>query len=279
MGSSKTGLVGTVGVTLLTSSGTVHTARATTSIYEIGGGCYGKNISFPDNWAGSIKWDTGGGSPVYACEEYAVDGLVDMVIEDLDDIKGTGFVKDSDSLVDIRPETDKIQTGIINVPSNFKADTSGLALSSEYDATLSGIQADLDNPDQYKANVSNLDVAVSTRSSHGDPTSAIKGSPGKTNQEVYNNERGTDSAYTGTPPTSEAITDAILNEPFETHTISGTYGKLLNDVFDEAFGKWVLDPTVKTLTLYKSNGVTILKVFDLTDTATNIPAFIARIPQ
>lgn len=154
MGSSQTGLVGTVGVTLLTSSGTVHTARATIGIYEIGGGCYGKNISFPDSWTGSIKWDTGGGSPVYACEEYVV-----------------------------------------------------------------------------------------------------------------------------TPPTSEAITDAILNEPFEMHTVSGTYGKLLNDVFDEAFGKWVLDPTAKTLTLYKSNGVTILKVFDLTDTAANIPSFIARTPQ
>ena len=31
---------------------------------------------------------------------------------------------------------------------------------------LDAIQADLDNPDQYKADVSNLDVAVSTRSSH-----------------------------------------------------------------------------------------------------------------
>lgn len=140
MGGSQTGLVGTIGVALLNPDGTVHTARATAGIYEIGGGCYGKNISFPDNWAGSVKWDTGGGSPVYACEEYTVDGLVDTAMEDLDDVKGSGFVKDTDSLVDIRPETDKIQAGIIDVPGNFKAD------------------------------VSNLDVAVSTRNATTPPT-------------------------------------------------------------------------------------------------------------
>ena len=33
----------------------------------------------------------------------------DIIVTDLDDIKGTGFIKDTDSLVDIRPETDKIQ--------------------------------------------------------------------------------------------------------------------------------------------------------------------------
>lgn len=81
MGSSQTGLVGTIGITLLNPDGTTHTARATAGIYEIGGGCYGKNISFPDNWAGSLKWDTGGGSPVYACEEYTTDGLVDELEE------------------------------------------------------------------------------------------------------------------------------------------------------------------------------------------------------
>ncbi len=70
MSSSQTGLVGTIGVTLLNPDGTTHTARTTVGIYEIGGGSYGKQIGFDDNWIGSIKWDTGGGSPVYAIEEY-----------------------------------------------------------------------------------------------------------------------------------------------------------------------------------------------------------------
>jgi len=96
MGSSKTGLVGTIGVALLNPDGTVHTARTTAGIYEIGGGCYGKEITFDDNWKGSILWDTGGGSPVYATEDYDVEGMIDMIEEDTskmhfagDDIKAT----------------------------------------------------------------------------------------------------------------------------------------------------------------------------------------------
>lgn len=68
-GGSKTGL-GAVGMTLLNPDGTEHTARTTADIYEMGGGGYGKNIEFPDNWRGIIKWDSGEGSPVYAYEDY-----------------------------------------------------------------------------------------------------------------------------------------------------------------------------------------------------------------
>lgn len=88
MGGSNTGLVGTIGVTLLNPDGTVHTARATAGIYEIGGGCYGKEITFPDNWKGSIKWDTGGGGPVYATEDYDVEGLIDMIEADTNEMQG-----------------------------------------------------------------------------------------------------------------------------------------------------------------------------------------------
>ena len=90
MGGNKTGLVGTIGVALLNPDGTVHTARATAGIYEIGGGCYGKEIIFPDNWKGSLKWDTGGGSPVYATEDYDIEGLIDMIEEDTSKMNFTG---------------------------------------------------------------------------------------------------------------------------------------------------------------------------------------------
>ena len=81
MGGSKTGLVATIGVTLLNPDGTTHTARATAGIYEIGGGCYGKEITFEDNWNGVLLWDTGGGSPVYASEEYNTGGLGDSIAD------------------------------------------------------------------------------------------------------------------------------------------------------------------------------------------------------
>lgn len=51
----------------------------------------------------------------------------------------------------------------------------------------------------------------------------------------------------------------------------------ITDIRDEALGKWVLDPTAKTLTLYRVDGVTVLKTFNLTDTANGVPAFIARV--
>lgn len=42
------------------------------------------------------------------------------------------------------------------------------AVPNEYDVRMAAIQADLDTPDQYKADVTNLDVAVSTRSPSGE---------------------------------------------------------------------------------------------------------------
>lgn len=53
----------------------------------------------------------------------------------------------------------------------------------------------------------------------------------------------------------------------------------LQDVHDEAFGKWTLDPVAKTLTLYKADGIEVLKVFTLGNTQVTVPAFISRIPQ
>lgn len=63
------------------------------------------------------------------------------------------------------------------------------------------------------------------------------------------------------------------------HTITGSMAERLQDIHDESFGKWILDPTGQTLTLYKSDGITILKTFNLESTTDNVPAFISRIPQ
>lgn len=52
----------------------------------------------------------------------------------------------------------------------------------------------------------------------------------------------------------------------------------ITDIRDEALGKWVLDPVAKTLTLYKVDGVTVLKTFNLTDTPGTVPVFIGRTP-
>lgn len=42
--------------------------------------------------------------------------------------------------------------------------------------------------------------------------------------------RGTDSAYTGTPPTAAAIADAVLDEALSGHATAGTLGKAVTDI-------------------------------------------------
>lgn len=128
MGASKTGLVNTIGVTILNSDGTTKTARATADIYEIGGGCYGKDITFDDDWKGSIKWDTGGATPVYAVDEYDYTDVSNLALEA--------------TVSGVKERTD-------NLPNSP-------APENEYDTVITALQTDLDNPDQYKADVSAL---------------------------------------------------------------------------------------------------------------------------
>lgn len=52
----------------------------------------------------------------------------------------------------------------------------------------------------------------------------------------------------------------------------------LTDIKDVGLGKWVVDPMAGTLTLYRIDGITVLKVFDLTESSDIIPAYVARVP-
>lgn len=115
MGASKTGLVGTIGVTLLNPDGTTKTARVTAGIYEIGGGDYGVQIVFDDNWSGVISWDTGGGTPVYATEEYNIEGLIDATLEDTNELQ-VDWVNGGrlDLLLDAIPATGAIADAVLD---------------------------------------------------------------------------------------------------------------------------------------------------------------------
>lgn len=65
-------------------------------------------------------------------------------------------------------------------------------------------------------------------------------------------ERGTDSAYTGTPPTAAAIADAVLDEALSGHSTNGTLGKAVSDIDTDVFS------IASTLTTVASNVATIL---------------------
>jgi hypothetical protein len=70
-GSGQTGL-STVGYRLFDAKGTLSGSRLTTGVGEIldGSGIYSASIYFSTNFSGSILWDTGASTPVYATEEY-----------------------------------------------------------------------------------------------------------------------------------------------------------------------------------------------------------------
>lgn len=83
-----------------------------------------------------------------------IDGNVDAILVDT----GTnGVVIASGELDQLASASrvEAIQTDLDN-PTQYKADVTGLAPANEYDTELSAIQTDLDNPTQYQANVSGL---------------------------------------------------------------------------------------------------------------------------
>ena len=62
----------TAGFTLIDGDGNISAARSTTGVHEVGTdtGIYASQINFTTEFSGSILWDTGGGNPRYASEEY-----------------------------------------------------------------------------------------------------------------------------------------------------------------------------------------------------------------
>lgn len=61
----------TVGYTLMDSDGVNVGGRVNSGIIELPArsGLFGALVSLPDDFAGSVVWDTGGAAPVYAIEE------------------------------------------------------------------------------------------------------------------------------------------------------------------------------------------------------------------
>uniref|UniRef100_A0A6M3IQ26 Tail protein n=1 Tax=viral metagenome TaxID=1070528 RepID=A0A6M3IQ26_9ZZZZ len=127
-------------------------------------------------------------------------------------------------------------TDILSDSTPFAGSYIDVAISSrnesgEYDSELAAIQNDLDNPDQYKADVTNLDAAISTRSPIG--------------------EYDSDLALLSLEATSQSIKT-------KTDTLDWDDITFLKD---RGGGRWLRD--VGTLTLYKSDNATEVAVFNL----------------
>jgi len=211
---------------------------ATVTVTEIANGYY--SVAFtPDAegvWAlaleeGSLKWEESYNvidAADYKATGFSVPNEYDAVIAALQaDLDNPDQYKADVSGLSTHSALDVVTT-MQAVADDFKADVSGLAPAGEYDAELAAIQADLDNPSQYKADVSNLDVAVSSRSSHSaaDVITAFLASAAYTaivkirkfvsnkleldntaNTYTVYEDDGTTPAYTGTQTTTERTPD------------------------------------------------------------------------
>ncbi len=58
--------LGTVGYALFNANGSANGSRITAGITERAPGTYAATITMPTAFLGEIRWDTGGGSPIYA---------------------------------------------------------------------------------------------------------------------------------------------------------------------------------------------------------------------
>jgi hypothetical protein len=88
-GITKAGL-GTVGYTLFDVNGVEVSSRSSVGVYEVGlqTGIYGANISFPDQFNGTILWDTGqGDSSSFASEEQNFSDSAISLTSDLEFVK------------------------------------------------------------------------------------------------------------------------------------------------------------------------------------------------
>jgi hypothetical protein len=62
--------LGTVGYVLYNPNGSVKQVRTTSGVVNISQATYGCNMTLDADWKGSIVWDTGGASPIYASDDF-----------------------------------------------------------------------------------------------------------------------------------------------------------------------------------------------------------------
>ena len=118
----------------------------------------------------------------------------------------------------------------------------------------------------------NLDAAVSSKASQAS-VNDIPINPLLTNDSRLNNLDTTIGSRLASASYIAPDNSSITAIKLKTDNIQ--WGDI-TDIKDEALGKWVLDPDLNTLTLYRQDGVTILKTFSLTSTTQIVPAYIQR---
>jgi hypothetical protein len=157
-------------------------------------------------------------------------------------------VPDNTSIAAIKAKTD-------NLPASPAA-------TGEYDARMSAIQTDLDNTDQYKADVSGLAVD-SNIETH--VTNSLNAYDAPTRAEVTSDK-------------NEIITEVNQNET-KIDSITTTLSSITTDItFIKGIegGKWELTPDGTQMIFYKADNVTEIARFNITRDANNNPTARTR---
>ncbi|MGI9503262.1 MAG: hypothetical protein ACR2RE_09430 [Geminicoccaceae bacterium] len=80
--------IGTVGYTLKNAAGGDAVARTTTGVTDLGNGAYGVEVDLPPT-AVAVKWDTGGGSPLFA-HESLIDAQSNIFLRNRNEVNQSG---------------------------------------------------------------------------------------------------------------------------------------------------------------------------------------------
>lgn len=163
----------------------------------------------------------------------------------------------SDQIDTINIDTDYIETTVSGIKERTDNLPDSPAPADEYDSEFTAIQTDLDNPSQYKADVSTLAIeanveghATAALNSYDSPTRAEATSDkDEIIVEVNANETKLD--------TIDGVVDAIK---LKTDAINWSDITFLRDIEG---GKWELKDN--QMIFYKSDNVTVVATFDLFD--------------
>lgn len=256
-GSAQTGL-GTVGVTEYDNTGSIVVARTTVGVVETGGGCYGRD--FTRNAAtAQLLWDTGGGSPIFACESVVPYDERDAINTDTDqlllDVAANLAAINGLNDIDIAD----VQTALTN--QGYTAarapnlDNLDAAISSLNDLSIGDVQTALTNQGYTAArapNLDNLDVTVSSRN-------AVTPMAAATSQAEHD---ATQAAIAGlpVPPTAIQNADALLNRDMSAVTVTNSRSPI--NGFRFLRNRW--EAAALALTVYEEDDTTVAWTSTLT---------------
>ena len=94
---------------------------------------------------------------------------------------------------------------------------------------------------------------------------------------IMTNDTYINSTYIVYTDALHTIESTTYQRDIDTFLLTSIQAKL-QDLHDENFGKWIIDHNANTLTLYRKNGIDILKIFNLGLTTDDVPCYISRTP-